>query len=187
LWERAMPAFPGFPYQFPQQLLTSRAHKPCQSSAMAHPPGPGTSASRRGRHTQKNGIYFITAITDQRIPWFQELSFAQIMCRILASPAGLADAENLCWVVMPDHVHLLVRIGETPLQKVLNRLKSRSARLLNLEIGRTGRFWDPGFHDHALRREESIVDVARYIVANPIRAGLVRRYGDYPYWNAVWL
>ena len=30
-------------------------------------------------------------------------------------------------------------------------------------------------------------DVARYIVANPLRAGLVERVGDYPYWDAVWL
>jgi len=88
---------------------------------------------------------------------------------------------------MPDHIHMLVQIGQTPLHGIVNQLKSYSARLLNREIGRSGRFWDHGFHDHALRKEENMVDVARYIVANPVRAGLVRRYGDYPYWNAVWV
>ena len=47
--------------------------------------------------------------------------------------------------------------------------------------------WARSFHDHALRRDENLLTVARYIVANPIRAGLVRRVGEYPFWNAVWL
>ena len=159
----------------------------CQSWIMNHPRGPGTQALRRGRYSQKNGIYFVTAVTDKRIPWFQDFSFARIICNIIGTPAGLSDAENLCWVVMPDHIHLLLRLGETPLRQELNRLKSRSARILNHEIGRSGRFWCPGFHDHALRKEEDMLETARYIVANPIRAGIVKRYGDYPYWNCIWL
>ena len=88
---------------------------------------------------------------------------------------------------MPDHIHVLLELRDTPLQRVLNRLKSRSAVTLNREIGRGGRFWALGYYDHALRAEEDSQDIARYIVANPLRAGLVRRIGDYPYWNAVWL
>jgi hypothetical protein len=38
-----------------------------------------------------------------------------------------------------------------------------------------------------LRREEDVLSVARYIVVNPLRAGLVARVGDYPLWDAVWL
>ena len=49
------------------------------------------------------------------------------------------------------------------------------------------RIWQRGFHDHALRAEEDIIDAARYIVANPLRAGLCQKIGDYPYWNAQWL
>jgi len=47
--------------------------------------------------------------------------------------------------------------------------------------------WQDGFHDHALRREEDLKEVARYIIANPVRAGLVTRVGDYPLWDACWL
>jgi REP element-mobilizing transposase RayT len=129
----------------------------------------------------------VTTVTEQRIPWFQVLSFAQIMCQTLEAPGCLADSKNLCWVVMPDHVHLLLQLGDTGLSEVVKRLKALSARRLNREIGRTGRFWAPGFHDHALRREEDLKGVARYIVANPLRAGLVKCVADYPYWNAVWL
>ena len=154
---------------------------------MDHATRPGYSALRKGRHSCPGGVYFITAVTHQRIPWFSEISFARIMCRNLHHRRALADAENLCSVVMPDHFHLPLQLRDVKLERVLNRLKSRSALLLNREIGRKGRFWAPGFYDHALRKNEELISVARYIVANPLRAGLVRRLGDYPYWNAMWL
>ncbi len=47
--------------------------------------------------------------------------------------------------------------------------------------------WQKGFHDRALRREEDLVTVARYVVANPLRAGLVEKLGDYPLWDAIWV
>jgi len=148
---------------------------------------PGTKALRAGRYSQANGIYFVTVNTDKRIPWFQEFDLAQVMCKNLENPACLADATNLCWIVMPDHVHLLLGLKTVSLQKIMKRLKSRSAIQLNQEIGRSGRFWSPGYYDHALRKEEDMLNIARYIVANPLRAGLVNRISDYPYWNATWL
>jgi REP element-mobilizing transposase RayT len=47
--------------------------------------------------------------------------------------------------------------------------------------------WQEGYHDHALRQEEDIKQIARYIVANPLRAGLVQSVADYPLWDAIWL
>jgi len=168
-------------------LITGFVFLLWQAVYMRHTNSPGYSSLRAGRYSQQNGIYFVTTTTDKRIPWFQVMSFACVMCRNLEKPGCLADAKNLCWVVMPDHVHLLVQLGTKPLGKVVNQMKSRTARLLNREIGRSGQFWAPGFHEHGLRKEEDMLDIARYIVVNPLRAGLVNRVADYPYWNAVWL
>jgi len=154
---------------------------------MAPFPKPGSCALRKGRYSQAGGIYHVTLVTDGRIPWFQVFSFAQIMCRNLRRPNTRGDARSLCWVVMPDHVHVLLQLGESGLSPVVRELKGRTALQLNREIGRKGRFWTPGFHDHALRREEDIRGIARYLVGNPLRAGLVERVGDYPYWDAAWL
>jgi putative transposase len=148
---------------------------------------PGSSALRKGRYSQVGGIYHVTLVTDGRIPWFQVFSFAQIMCRNLRRLDSRSEARSLCWVVMPDHAHLLLQLGESDLSGVVRRLKGRSGLQLNREIGRKGRFWSPGFHDHGLRREEDVRGIARYIVSNPLRAGLVQRLGDYPYWDAAWL
>ena len=88
---------------------------------------------------------------------------------------------------MPDHVHLLLQLKKGNLSEVVQKLKSVSAIKLNKAIGRKGRFWQPGFHDHALRKEECVKSIARYIVANPLRAGLVKNLRQYPFWNAIWL
>jgi REP element-mobilizing transposase RayT len=88
---------------------------------------------------------------------------------------------------MPDHFHGLLRTGKLELSTVMNSFKGVTARRLNLELGLSGHFWQPGFHDRALRREENRKEVARYIVANPLRAGLVSSIGDYPHWDSNWL
>jgi REP element-mobilizing transposase RayT len=147
---------------------------------------PRQNALRRGRHSCPGGIYFVTTVTHRRTPWFAKFRCAQLMCQNLCNPTALGDAENLCFVVMPDHIHVLLQLADCRLERVMNRLKSRSAVILNRTPGREGRFWCPGFYDHAVRREEYLVNVARYIVANPMRAGLVRHLA-YPFWNAKWL
>ena len=50
-----------------------------------------------------------------------------------------------------------------------------------------GKVWQPGFHDRAIRQEEDLPAVARYVVANPVRVGLVPRTGAYSHWDAVWV
>jgi len=83
---------------------------------------------------------------------------------------------------MPDHLHWLMQLGSRgSLAQVIGAVKAATAH----RIGR--RIWQDGFHDHALRQEEDMTSIARYIVANPLRAGLVERLGDYPHWDAVWL
>lgn len=100
----------------------------------------------------------------------------------------MGDAKMLAWVLMPDHVHWLLQIGDNDdLPTVVNRLKSASARQANHMLGRSGALWERAYHDHALRSDEDVITVVRYIVANPIRAGLIERTGDYPFWNAIWV
>ena len=97
-------------------------------------------------------------------------------------PSVVSATETLAFVVMLDHVHWLVRLKDgLSLGEAARRFKAR----VSLALGR--RVWQRGFHDHALRRDEDIVKAARYIVANPLRAGLVERIGDYAHWDAVWL
>jgi len=51
----------------------------------------------------------------------------------------------------------------------------------------SGPVWQKSFYDRAMRTEDDLPALARYIVANPLRAGWVARIGDYSHWDAIWL
>lgn len=44
--------------------------------------------------------------------------------------------------------------------------------------------WQAGFFDHSIRQDEDLRANTRYIIANPLRAGLCAQVGDYPWWDA---
>lgn len=143
---------------------------------------------RKGRISIEGQVYLVTTTTLKRQPFFRDFHAGHATAQAIEDKAVLADAKLLAWVLMPDHFHCLLELGEIrDLSTMMDRIKSASARRANKAIGRQGALWDRGFHDHALRKEEDFLETARYIVANPIRAGLVRRVGDYPFWNAIWL
>lgn len=149
----------------------------------------GYKALRRNRFSLPNQIYLITFTTKKRqIIFFDDDLLARSFCTALNDPRLWQEARLMCWVLMPDHVHLLIQIGDKEsISDLISRLKTNTARKVNLLLGKKDRFWEKGFHDRAIRVEEDIVDVARYVVMNPVRAGLVKTVGMYPYWNAIWL
>ncbi len=69
----------------------------------------------------------------------------------------------------------------------MQRFKSRSAKAVNAFVGNGGQVWQRGYHDLAVRSDEDVRQLARYVVANPLRAGMVQRVGDYSMWDAIWL
>ena len=143
---------------------------------------------RRGRVSEAGQIYLVTSVTHARQPLFADLHHARALVRCLRHTAGTGAVETLCYVVMPDHLHWLLALGEGhDLSRLVQGVKSYSARHVNALRGETGPVWQRGFHDHALRAEEDILATARYVVANPVRAGLVAGLADYPHWDAIWL
>ena len=148
----------------------------------------GTIATRRGRISLPQQIYHVTTATMNRRQLFDSFPVASACARTFAGSIGSERANLLAWVLMPDHVHWLIQMSELcSLAACVRRLKSASARQIRHEHPTVHSVWQRGYYDHALRNEESVEAVARYIVANPIRAGLVRSVRDYPFWDAVWL
>ena len=137
---------------------------------------------RKGRVSVAGQVYHITAVTLERQPVFSDLRAARVLINTLRESQTRGVATTLAFVAMPDHLHWLLRLeAATTLSKVVGAVKAATAH----SLGR--RIWQAGFHDHALRQEEDLAKLARYIVANPMRAGLVERVGAYPHWDAVWL
>lgn len=151
-------------------------------------PKKGYSQLRKGRWSSHNQIYHLLFVTHSRRPLFKDFCLARVVVGAMRREAGTRHVDSLAFVVMPDHCHWLLRLGDIkPLGVVVNNVKSRSARQINRCSGTTGRVWQRGFYDRGIRSDEDIVTIARYIVANPLRAGLVRSLRDYPYWDAVWI
>ncbi|RQW28246.1 transposase [Rhodobacteraceae bacterium CH30] len=151
-----------------------------------HPPH--GHALRKGRVSLPGQAYLLTSVTRERLPVFADFRCVRLLVRTLQQADQLGRSQTLAFVVMPDHLHWLLQLGSCSLALLMNQVKAQSACAVNAYCQCKGRaVWQKGFHDHALRHEEDLAAVARYIVANPLRAGLVQRIGDYPHWDAVWL
>lgn len=145
---------------------------------------------RKGRHAESGQEYLITAVAHQRTAIFNDFNCSRVLIKTLRDSEQRHDCQWLCWVIMPDHFHGLLRLNNSPpddVSKVMKFVKGQSGRMINKLLDRSGKLWQTGFHDHALRHEEDRLHIARYIVANPLRAGLVERLADWPHWDSVWL
>jgi REP element-mobilizing transposase RayT len=129
----------------------------------------------------------LTTVTQNRHQLFDNFQRARIVIRHLRMAEQENSCHSLAWVVMPDHVHWLIELKEITLSTLMRRFKARSSHSLRKSGTLTAPVWQAGYHDRALRRQEDVVKAARYIIANPLRAGLVTRIGDYPHWDAIWI
>ncbi|MBN0987752.1 REP-associated tyrosine transposase [Amphritea pacifica] len=144
-----------------------------------------SSALRKGRFSESGRIYLVTFVTHQRTPIFHDFGCGRIVVSSMRFLTTLSD--TLAYVIMPDHVHWLVELRDGSLERSVHSLKSFSAKEINKKLGWSGHIWQKGFHDHAIRDEEDLTEIARYIVMNPIRAGLVKSCREYALWDAVWV
>lgn len=78
------------------------------------------------------------------------------------------------WVVMPNHVHLVVDVWDLPLSRLLKLWKGRSAREANKLLRRTGHFWEREYFDTLIRDASHLSRAIRYTESNPVKAGMVR-------------
>ena len=130
-------------------------------------------------------IFFVTICASERRPTLANRQTYEI----LRAHLGVA-AERTGWrvgrfVVMPDHVHLFC-VGDgtqtaKPLSRFIAGFKQWSAKALIGALGFAAPVWQKQFFDHLLRSGESYEGKWRYVVENPVRAGLVRNAEDWPY------
>lgn len=87
---------------------------------------------------------------------------------------------------MPDHVHIILSPLEIfTLPNVMKRLKGASSYHANRVMTRKGPLWQHESFDHILRSSESLTEKMEYVCNNPVRAGIVASWQDYPWtWRA---
>jgi len=113
---------------------------------------------------------------------FRSTDVVNVALDSLHESAANSRARVYAYCFMPDHLHLLVRTPPAvDFLEFVHHFKQLSAFRLRIELGDDCLVWQPRFYDHALRSAEGILPTARYIFANPIRAGLVHNADEYPY------
>ena len=144
---------------------------------------------RIGRHSEPNGVYLITTATHMRRPLFKDFMLGRIVIKSMQTFHQKGYLNSLAYVVMPDHAHWLFQLNDRKsLAETMRQFKGYSAFKVNKAMNISYiKVWQSGYHDHALREEEDIKNIARYMIANPLRAGLAEHIGDYPLWDAAWL
>jgi putative transposase len=128
--------------------------------------------------------YFLTFCTQDRRPLFADAAVVHLVFTQILRTCSEEGFSIIAHVFMPDHLHLLVRAerSDSDLQWFVSRTKQRAA-WEHRQAGR-GRLWQPSFYDHVLREDQSELPFIRYILENPVRAGLVERCEDYPHVGA---
>ena len=115
--------------------------------------------------------FFITIATHQKYPWFSLYpKLGDAVIQIIRDLASVRGTKVYAWCIMPDHIHLLVQDHEVV--SFVRLFKGRlTPRAREIEPGR--RLWQRSFYDHALRKEESVAEIACYIWENPVRKGTI--------------
>lgn len=131
--------------------------------------------------------YFVTMCTAHRHRTFVTAAVVDRILCTLRQTAHEEDFELLAFCFMPDHVHLLVE-GQhevADFRRFMKVARQRSSHALTAACKLT--LWQRGYFEHVLRDEDRTEAVVRYVLGNPVRAGLVRQIEEYPFLGSdVW-
>jgi REP element-mobilizing transposase RayT len=92
--------------------------------------------------------------------------------------------ELRAWVIMPNHVHVLFKVGTTPMSEILGAWKTHTGRLANKLLGKRGSFWAEDYFDTYMRDPEHERKTVRYIENNPTKSKQVLDPKDWPWSSA---
>jgi putative transposase len=125
--------------------------------------------------------YFLTTCSAFRRPLFLNAALASEVIGQLLHDAGLFEFAVLAYCAMPDHLHALLEAQseQSDFQVFVKRFKQSTGFMYRQKAKEP--LWQHGYHERILRNDEASPAVVRYILENPIRAGLVKTIGEYPF------
>ena len=145
---------------------------------------------RSGRFSLPGQFYAITKCCHNKktnlIPDFNNFSSGEFYFQVFADTISWLNQKDHIFypsaIMMPDHCHLVFQLGEQKnLSQVMESFCKFTARKYNEKVNITGKFWQHGFYDHAIRSNESIMKQINYILENPVRKCLVDLIEDWQY------
>jgi REP element-mobilizing transposase RayT len=136
------------------------------------------------RYVEENCAYFVTTNTHERRSLFANDNAARVIVRNLGFYRDRGDFALHAWVIMPDHLHLVITPQARQLSDVMRNLKSYTARELIESLKIAPPIWQSRFHDRSARDDRQLVASIEYIHSNPVKAGLAAQAQDFAFSSA---
>jgi putative transposase len=118
--------------------------------------------------------FFVTTKTSMGRRLLQSDRFAALLVDVLRSCVAAGRFQVHDFIVMPDHVHLLISVdGDVSIEKAMQFIKGGFSYRVKKELGYAGEVWQRGFSEVRVEGQDSFEQHRQYIAQNPVRAGLV--------------
>jgi len=106
--------------------------------------------------------------------------------QILANEFHIYDSKEyklIAYTILSNHFHLLFELlkGNSGISKIMKNIKGRSSLLINKKLNRTGKLWQDESYDRWVRNDIELYFVIKYILENPVKAGLVSNWQDWQF------
>ena len=151
------------------------------------------------RIKDQHGMYFITSTVHQWVDVFTRKDYIDILLDSLRFCQQEKGLKIYGWVVMTNHIHLIVQSDKVPLSDIIRDFKKFTATTITKAIANNPKesrkrwllwllkkddkiwFWEEGYHGEEIFSKSFFESKMRYIHLNPVRAGLVEKEEEYLY------
>ncbi|AEF85258.1 conserved hypothetical protein [Treponema primitia ZAS-2] len=134
---------------------------------------------RKKRVFEEGAVYHVTSRTNNKRLLFGDRLGKKIMLLTLRNAKERYGFGLFNFCIMPNHVHLLIRPGDGDLSRIMQWIKTGSAKWYNHIRGTSNHVWGERFFARAVRSPEDYITVMGYIDRNPVKAGLAPAVGDW--------
>ncbi|MGH7467008.1 MAG: REP-associated tyrosine transposase [Longimicrobiales bacterium] len=137
---------------------------------------------RRKRSYHPGCVFHLTSRSSGREHWFDE-ELRDDIVRVIRDALHRTDARLIAFVIMSNHMHLIVKQGNAPLARLMQPVGRRTALLVQKKHGRSGHILERGFHDRECASSDHLRQAIYYIHRNPVKAGLCAVASEY-HWSS---
>ncbi len=138
---------------------------------------------RSARKVSDSGIYHVMLRGINRQDIFLDDEDHRRFLLHLTKCKKICGFEIYAWCLMKNHVHLVIKTEKVPLGEIFRRLGSRYVYWYNLKYERVGHLFQDRFKSETVEDDSYFMSVIRYVIQNPMKAGLEAKPGSYP-WNS---
>ena len=135
--------------------------------------------ARRARVEYPGALYHVITRGNQRQRIFRDDQDRQRYLEILSNLKNQFSFRLTAYVLMPNHVHLLLETGEVPLSRIMQRLGSSYTQYFNRRHKQVGHLFQGRYKAIVCDKNSYLLELTRYLHLNPVRAQVVKEPGEY--------